>query len=213
MSNPTMQIRGIARYPWLNKPDTKFNDRGVFKTDLELEPEVAGPILEILEKMQAAEFARAKKERKGKKVKEADLPIQPKLDEEGEETGTFILKTSTYASGKSKKTGEHWNRKLPLFDGAGKPTHVRIGSGSEIIISVSVAAWTNAKGEVGVKFYLEAVQVIRVVAGSGASADKFGFGAVEGAYTSDEATDDDVGSEEDDEGEEDEGDEQSYDFS
>lgn len=182
-----IQVRGIARYPWLNKPDTKFKAEGQFKVDLEIDAETAEPLLAQFEDIRAAEIAAAKVKLKGKKPKEADLPLVPKLDEEGNETGTYLLKAKMTASGVSKKTGKPWSRVVPIFDAKGKPANPQIYGGSELILSIEPKGWANPKGECSVTCYLEGVQVIKLSKGSGgASASALGFGAVEDGYSEDE---------------------------
>jgi hypothetical protein len=182
-----IQVRGVARYPWLNKPDTKFKAEGQFKVDLEIDAETAEPLLSQFEDIRAAEIAAAKVKLKGKKPKEADLPLVPKLDEEGNETGTYLLKAKMTASGVSKKTGKPWSRVVPIFDAKGKPANPQIYGGSELILSIEPRGWANPKGECSVTCYLEGVQVIKLAKGSGgASASALGFGAVEDGYTEDE---------------------------
>lgn len=201
MANEQMQIRGITRYPHLNKPDTKFDDAGVYKTDLILDAEAGTALTARFEKMRAAELKKTQARLKGKKAKAADLPVQPEYDENGEETGRFVLKTKMKASGISKKTGEAWKRDLPLFDAEGVPTNVRVGGGSEVILCITPNPWSNPKGECSVTCYLEAVQILSLSAGGGASASRFGFGAVDGGFKSSEmdAADDDEADAGDDE--------------
>jgi hypothetical protein len=183
MADTIINVRGIARYPWLNKPDTKFEAAGVYKVDLEIDADTAEPLIRQFTDMRAAAMKEAQKALKGKKAKEADLPISPKLDEDGNETGAFVLKAKMKASGTSKKTGKQWTRAVPIFDAKGKPANPQIYGGSEIILGVKVQAWSNPKGECSVTCYLEGVQVIKLAAGSGgASASALGFSAVEGGY-------------------------------
>lgn len=193
MSNDQLNIRGITRYPHLNKPDTKFDDAGVFKTDLIVDAEAGAALTARFEKMRAAEVKKAQARLKGKKAKPADLPIQPEYDENGEETGRFVLRSKMKASGISKKTGEAWKRDLPIFDADGVSTNARVGGGSEVVLCISPNPWSNPKGECSVTCYLEAVQIISLSAGGGASASRFGFGAVDGGFKSSEmdAADDD----------------------
>ena len=46
---------GIAQYPWLNKPDTKFNPDGEFKVNLEVDSESAQSLVTFLDE----QFAQA----------------------------------------------------------------------------------------------------------------------------------------------------------
>ncbi len=197
MADTIIHVRGIARYPWLNKPDTKFKAEGLYKVDLEIDADTAEPLIRQFEDMRAQEMKAAQKALKGKKAKEADLPIQPKLDEDGNETGLFILRAKMIASGVSKKTGKQWSRAVPIFDTKGKPANPQIFGGSEIILGIAPKAWSNPKGECSVTCYLEGVQVIKLSQGSGgASAAALGFGAVEGGYSADDDASDEVSEEE-----------------
>lgn len=186
MANNTMRVRGTARYPHLNEADTKFDDAGVFKTDIILDQETGSAIEQRFEKMRAAKLAETQKQLKGKKAKEADLPIQPEYDDDGNETGNYVLRVKMKASGISKKSGKAWSRQLPLFDAYGNSTKVRVGGGSEIIAAFEPAAWANPKGECSVTCRLEAVQVINPVEGGGGSASRFGFGEVDGGFKASE---------------------------
>lgn len=188
---PIINVRGIARYPWLNKPDTKFQPEGVYKVDLEIDAETAAPLLELCERLQAEAAKQYQAEKKGKKAKLADLPIQPQVDPEtGEETGNYILRSKMKASGVTKK-GKKWERVVPIFDAKGRPASIDIYGGSDIILAVQPRGWANPKGECSATFYLEGVQVIKPAKGSGgASASSLGFGAVAGGYEADDVDDD-----------------------
>ncbi|MCH2199767.1 MAG: hypothetical protein MK081_13390 [Flavobacteriales bacterium] len=179
-----LQARGRAVFPKLNEPDTKFNPEGIFTTKLILSPEVADPLIAKLEAMQAEAVKKAQAKKKGKRVKQQDLPIQPAYDEDGNETGDYELKTKMKASGVSNKTGNPWTRKLPLFDSTGKPTNVQVGGGSEIICAMEASAYDSASIGVGVTLRLEAVQVVNLAAGGSRSASDFAFGSVEGGFVS-----------------------------
>jgi hypothetical protein len=197
MADTILHVRGVARFPWLNKPDTKFDSDGVFKVDLEIDADTAAPLIRKFNDMRAETMKEAQKALKGKKAKEADLPIFPKLDEDGNETGSFVLKAKMKASGISKKTGKPWQRSVPIFDAKGKPANPQIYGGSEIVVGIAPKAWSNPKGECSVTCYLEGVQVIKLSAGGGGgSAASLGFGVVEGGFVADDVADDAVSTEE-----------------
>jgi hypothetical protein len=209
MSNPLITLRGTAKHPWLNTPDTKFKPEGHYKMTLEVDAETAAPIVEKFERMRDIEVTNYNAAKKGKaKAKPQDLPIAAQTDDEGNETGMYELKVKMIASGVTK-AGKAWARKLPLFDGQGKPTNAQVGGGSEVNVSFEPAGWTNAKGECSVTCRLEAVQVLRLSAGGQSSASRFGFGAVDGAYVSADEPAEKNADTSDDDG----SDETSYDFS
>lgn len=187
MADQILKARGTARYPWLNKPDTKFQPEGVFKVDLEITAEEASKLLPVLEGLREKAKADFQKSAKGKKAKDADLPLFPQLDSAGEETGSFILRAKMKASGISKKTGKPWSRTVPIFDAKGKPASPQIYGGSEIIVAFKADGWANPKGECGATCYLEGVQVLKLAGGSGgSSAGAFGFGSEEGYSAEDD---------------------------
>lgn len=180
-----IQVRGTARFPWLNTPDTKFDEAGVFKTDLLLDSETAAPLLARFEAMRDAAMAEWQAEKKGKRAKAADLPLFPELDEDGNETGSYILRVKAKASGITK-AGKPWRRQLPLFDSVGNPTNAKVGGGSEIVVSVEPRAWANPKGECSVTMRLEAVQILRLSEGGSRSAGAYGFDKHDGYVASDD---------------------------
>ena len=47
---------GVARYPHLNRPDTKFDEIGVYKVNLELTAEEAEPFISQVEALLAEFF-------------------------------------------------------------------------------------------------------------------------------------------------------------
>jgi hypothetical protein len=212
---PIHKARGIAVYPWLKKPDTKFDADGVFKTDLRVSEEDAQALIEIITEAQneAKEEAEKKAKAKRKKAKEADLPYSEALDEDGEETGEVMFRFKSKASGTSKKTGKRWSRTLPLFDAKGKKTKVSVYGGSEIIVAFTAQPWVNPKMEYGVKLQLEAVQIIDLVTGGGGgSASSYGFGEEDGFDASDAEDEEDTETEDEDEGASDEDDDEDADF-
>ena len=179
--------KGVAIFPYLNKPDTKWKPEGEFKTKQRIPTEDAEKLIEIIEAAQAEAEAEAKVKAKAKNklksVKAADLPYSAELDDNEEETGNTLFNFKSTASGVSKKTGKEWSRKLAIFDAKGKPLKKDIYGGSTLIVAFTAEPWVNPKFEYGVKLQMEAVQVIDLVStGGGAirSASAFGFGEEEG---------------------------------
>lgn len=195
MSKIRMQTRGIAVFPFLNKPDTKFDSNGEYHTKVRIDSEAAEKLLEKLTAIQEAEMEIVKGKRKGKRTTAADLPLQPELDREtGEETGSYLLKVATNATYKSRKTGKIIQKVLPLVDARGKEmsNSIDIWGGSEIVAAYQARPWSNPKGEVGVKCYLEAVQVIQL------SSSSPRFAPVEGGFEAPEVDDEEAEDIEDD---------------
>lgn len=177
---------GIARYPWLNKPDTKFKAQGEYKVDLIVSRERAAALVAQVNKVAKEMLAetQAANPKKAKTMKLASHSVVAETDDEGNETGNTIFKLRQYASFESKKTGEVFTKTIPLFDAAGKKCSPMVGGGSKLKANIELYPWYSAKdNEVGVKLRLNAVQIIDLVEyGSGGSADQFGFGKEEGGF-------------------------------
>ena len=82
--------KGTASYPYLTKPDTKFNPDGEYKVSLIVAGEAASKTSEFLAEQHEASVSKAKKENAGKRVKEGDLPFIENAD--GTVTFKFKLK-------------------------------------------------------------------------------------------------------------------------
>lgn len=123
-----------------------------------------------------------------KKLKLVTLvePLAPEVDENGDETGTCMLKCKMKASGVYKsgpKTGQRWERKPNIFNAKGKQltNPPKIGGGSEVKMSIELAPYYAANdGKVGVTFRMEAIQLITLVAFGQRDASGYGFGAEDG---------------------------------
>lgn len=168
---------GIAQYPYLTKPDTKFNPDGEYKISLEIPGAAAQDIVTFLDEQFAASVAKAKKENAGKKIKEGDVPYS--IDEDsGKVTVRFKLKAKV-----TPKQGDPFEQRPAIFDAKGKPmgADAKIGGGSKVKVAYELVPYYTAIAGAGVSLRLKAVQVIDLVEFSGgASADAFGFGEEEG---------------------------------
>lgn len=224
---------GIAVYPHLlelDKYQLKEYDKQEFNTQLLVNPDdeqVAEYIAQI-DAMADESFANAQVElqakidspdTKGKDKANAKkalaelkrhVPYEAAVDDEGDETGELIVKTKCLAGG-TNKDGEDWTKTLPIFDAGGQPVtdqdrkSMKLWGGSRIAFAAEVFPFL-AEGLklAGVSLRLQAVQVIEAN-GSSRSAEDFGFGVVEGGFSTNNFNnaasgdeDDDSGAEEDD---------------
>jgi hypothetical protein len=159
---------GIARYPHLNKPDTKFDDVGSYKVDLELNAEEAEPFIKQVEAVLAEFVADKKRELKKDKLKMHAAPWE-------ENDGMVRLKIKVKAMGKDK-AGEMYSRAPKLFNAAGDVITDNIGGGSKLKIAVIPYAWYTATLGAGITLQPKAVQVLELVTwGDGGSASAYGF--------------------------------------
>lgn len=178
---------GTARYPHLNKPDTRFDDEGVYKCDVLLEADAPETIelIAYLEGIRDAKFDELEA-KKQKSYSKADV-YEVDLDDAGDETGLLIFKTKLKAVGHNDK-GETWNNEPKLFDSQGNPLpeDTQVWSGSKLIVAGKVMAYAmGSTKSVGVSLKCDGVQVIELVSGGNQTASSFGFGKVDGGFESD----------------------------
>lgn len=107
---------------------------------------------------------------------EAQIPIKPVFDDNGDPTSDREVKASMPASYKDKKTQKVVEMKPGIVDGKGKSfAPASIWGGSEVILAVQVRGYVTPLAW-GAKLSLKAVQVIKLVEGGGGNVQ---FAAVE----------------------------------
>jgi hypothetical protein len=158
----------------------------------EVKEQLSGdPMVFFDEDLYDAKVAELKKNGKAALVKKLRLitlvePLAPEVDDEGEETGTVMLKAKMKASGTYKsgpKTGQSWSRKPTIFNAKGVELKnpPKIGSGSEVKMSIELNPYFAASdGTVGCSFRMEAVQLITLVAFGQRDASAHGFSNEDG---------------------------------
>jgi hypothetical protein len=138
--------KGVAVYPRLNKPDTKFDAEGVYKVDLRLDPCDPG-VDEFVAKVEA--FA-AENNLTGKKN-----GIKHEAADNGEPTGMLLVHfkvKATWPDGTSRK---------PAVVDAGKTElTANVGGGSIIRISGEMSTYEGFGG--GISLSPKAVQVLEL---------------------------------------------------
>jgi hypothetical protein len=199
--------KGIAKYPWLNKPNTTFNPLGEYKVGLllpansaeaeSLISQIDGWLEESLKQAKAdvqkqydtavlsgkgAEAAKKKAELA--QIKKAAPPYTVELDKDsGEETGNIEFKFKLKAQITNRKTGKVIKMSPRLFDSAGNAlkddTAIFGGSIIKVNFTPNFTYMPSTK-EAFVSLRLNAVQVIELVSGLGSTADSFGFTVEEG---------------------------------
>lgn len=167
---------GEAVFPHLLVPDTKFKKEGEYRTGIRYDEKTVAPIREQLNKFldEAVEKYREWLEDNGKKAKaktlgRADPPIKADTDEEGDETGTFVVNAKRKASGK-RKNGQRWKARLTFADSKGRVIPVKnisdIWGGSELAIYGEVKTYYFAKdNEAGVSIEINGVQIKKLISG------------------------------------------------
>lgn len=194
---------GTAFYPKIHTPDTKFTPEGVFECAVILTEEEAQPLIEKLTKFSADAVEAEKKSimadtsvpmgkrtQKVSSLKVADIPVKTLYDDEtGEPTGMVSIKFKMKASYKDK-SGNTKHQKPSLFDASKPPKplspDVQVWGGSQVRVAGEATVYNTAALGMGISLRLSAVQVIKLVSGSGegATADSYGFQGEEGGYES-----------------------------
>ena len=160
MVSPT----GIAVWPHLNSPDTKFDQGGAgeYKVSVKLTEAAAQPVIDrlqkILDQYQAEEISQ------NPKVKQftPNLPISEEVDDQGNLTGNWLLKVKQKAQ--IATANGIVDMKVALFDAKRRPTNAEIGGGSIIKVAVTIVPYTMPSSKsVGISLRLSAVQVIHLL--------------------------------------------------
>lgn len=171
---------GIAKFPWITKADTKFNDTGIFKVSLVLTP---GPDTEEFVSFVKKEAQRAFDEEcekmtpKERKAFTLYCPVEPEEDDEGHPTGNYIAHFKQNAVIKMRD-GTTIDVKIGVKDASGKKdVHKPVFGGSELRVMYSPRPVKVASShQAGVRLDFASVQIKKLNTSGGGH----GFGAVEG---------------------------------
>lgn len=157
---------GIAVWPYLNSPDTKFDNGGAgeYKVSVKLTEDAAQPVIDklqkILDQYQAEEISQ------NPKVKQFTprLPIEEEVDDQGNLTGNWLLKVKQKAQ--ITTANGIVDMKVALFDAKRRPTNAEIGGGSTLKVATTIVPYTMPSNKaVGISLRLYAVQVLNLVEG------------------------------------------------
>jgi len=165
--------KGVAVFPALQRPDTKFDELGMYKADLRVPLQEAKPFMD--------KASVVFKDFMGKAPSKKDNTMwKLEEDENGEETGNVILKMRV--KNKLKKDGTIWNRRPRLFDAKNNVlgNDINPWGGTVMRVSAEMYCW-NTGAKKGVSLQPLAVQIVELVSGTGgSSAGDFGFEEEEG---------------------------------
>lgn len=181
MAKTIISPRGvIAPYAYIQRPDTKFNDRGVYKFVLTCKEEDCAQLMEDILKVHQENYALvceefAKNPPKAKPGKKVTKPYEGDMPFVDNEDGTVSFTFKSYASFKDKKTGEMVERKITVVDGKGKrlPVVPAIAGGSEGKAKFSMVPYGfTAVAGASVKLQLDALMLLKLVEfGAGGEGD------------------------------------------
>lgn len=178
--------RGIANWPKLNEPDTKWDPDGKYTCKLVLDandPEVQKFVAQ-LERIRDTFFDEQvealkadKKMALARELKKADV-IKIDFDQEtGDETGKLIFGASMKAKG-VRKDGTPWSQKPTIFNAKGVELKAppMISGGSTLKLSVEVSPFVNSTTKaVTLSVRLKAAQLIKLNSGGARSFSDHGF--------------------------------------
>lgn len=172
---------GVALYPWVNKPDTKFNDSGLFKVNLALSGEAAEKERAMLDKLVQEAFEEHTKDMTAAERKKWSpyVPYEVEEDDDGHPTGRIIVQYRQNAKIKLKD-GTVKDVAIGIYDSKDQPMHKAVFGGSELRVRYSARAIVIASTKkAGVRLDFSAVQVAKLVSGTGGG----GFGGtIDGGY-------------------------------
>ena|SRR5210317_205779 len=156
--------KGIAQYPWLNRPDTKFDELGAYKVNLIVSKEDAQPFIKQILDGFVGEF--------GSKVKPNSLPWVEETDDQGNATGNVVLRYKN--QNKRKRDGEFWDRKPIILNSDLEKTDDVIGAGSSIRVATEVYYW-DYNGKKGFTLQIVKVQILDLKEPQTMETDDFGL--------------------------------------
>lgn len=156
--------KGVAMYPWLNKPDCQFDSNGQFKVNLRMAKADAKPLMDTIKQVAKDAF--------GDKAAKARMPY--KTDEE---TGDIIFVT------KSKFAPKFADTTGAMISANNVP---QIYGGSVLKASGNLYPYT-AGGSTGVSLQLAGVQIVELSEGNNGGLN---FEAEEGNFVAAEQTQD-----------------------
>ena len=171
--------KGTAVWPWLNEPDTRYDDNGVYTVQLRLDAEEAAAFTAELKEKFKLGYEQQAKEQGKKKLKLAPMPWKDHEDDQGNATGKVDFKFKMKAA--YEYEGKKIDNRVLLIDAKRNPVTAQIGSGSSIRCGFEPYVWYVPSMGVGMTLRLKAVQVIDLVEfGKGGGTDDFDFQEEEG---------------------------------
>ncbi len=187
MSNTIITPSGIARWPWLTEPNTKFNEKGTYSCDLIISEE-EGKVLEKEIKKRLKVFYDQQLQSTGKsKLKLAQLPIRPFDDEEGDyDDNRWLVRAKQDAVFTNRSKTKEYKAKIVQYDSKKNVVHEKIGNGSILKLAVEPYFWYTPSLGVGCSLRLQAVQIHELKSYEGPTkTESFGFTSEQTGFVSD----------------------------
>lgn len=193
-TNRIVTPKGIALWPKLNEPDYKFKAEGEYSVKVRFTAEASVELRKQLDALMAEarkQFETDSDPAKAKKYAKytSDMPYKPHEDEEGNETGDFVVTFRQKAKITPKNPAKKpFDVKVPLFDAKGKPMSEPIWGGSTIKVSFETFPYAMpSTSKIGLSLRLCGVQVIDLVTGNGGDGSSMGFSEEDGYVAPEES--------------------------
>jgi hypothetical protein len=155
-------------YPHLTKPDTRFDEAGLYQVTLKVPEAKAKNMIKLFDEAMEHSVAEAESKANGKKIKVAPKPYQIN-------DGYVFFKFKMKATGINRKTKEQFVQRPVVLDAKKNPISQStvIWGGSEGKIAFGLRPYYVASLGAGVTAQLKAVQVIKLVEGGAKQLDLF----------------------------------------
>lgn len=180
-------IGPFVGYVWVNRPDVKYQEGGVYKVSLRGKGAEAEKMAADIETEAQAGLEEHTKEMvlKDKKLWSVHLPFEREEDDNGTPTGYITFDFKQNATITIKKTGEKKSIKVGIYDAEGNDMHSPVYAGSEgrVRYSKRVTPMISSK-KVGIRLDFAAVQISKLAESNSSGG---GFGKIAGGYVEDSA--------------------------
>jgi hypothetical protein len=191
---------GKLLFPHLFKADYKFIADGVHDARIILAP--TPETIKLIDTIRAAhedQNRAVKKENPGKRIKAAEIAYVKEIDDNGVETGNYVINPKMKAHVKTVD-GREWNQQPAVFDALNRPydPNATPWTGTIARVCFEIVPYYTAALGAGVTLRLKAVQILSLVEGNSKSAEDYGFETDESYGDKPESGGDNPGAEDDD---------------
>lgn len=166
--------KGTAYWPYIFKPDTKWNEDGDYKIKFRLKGEDAVSLQKKIDGFLNDSVEQAKQKLEGKKIKKADPPYEEVLDDNDNPTGELEFKFKQRAVINTKNGT--MQKRVKVVDAKGSPitNELKVGNGSTVKVAYDPNLYYTPTAGAGVSLRLVGVQIIDLVEYANDESNVFG---------------------------------------
>lgn len=178
---------GVASFPNIDKPDTRWDADGAYSADVVVGP---GEETALQAKLEALAEEFRKEQEIGSGV-EVHIPIKPETDRDKQPTGNVLIKTKLKAFVGGYDGSEKVSQRPKVVDGQTNPIHPvpAVGGGSKMRVACDAIA-RYVQGKIYVTLNIRAVQIVELVLKGSGDPSEYGMEELEGAYVAETSSDD-----------------------